>query len=132
MDPELNVRVVSERRAELGIRGRLNPVTAPATKARIQELVEKGQVELVCDLTEVSFLDSSGLSALVSGLKATRERGGFLKLAGLKEQVARIFKLTMLDRVFELFPHLAERRSPVEDLGAIDPCIAPGQEIQQY
>ena len=61
-------------------------------------------MELVCDLTEVGFLDSSGLSALVSGLKAARERGGFLKLAGLNEQVAKIFKLTMLDRVFELHP----------------------------
>ena len=104
MDLGLSVRAVSERRAVLGIKGRLNAVTAPAAKARIQELVGKGQVELVCDLTEVSFLDSSGLSALVSGLKATRERGGFLKLAGLNEQVAKIFKLTMLDRVFELYP----------------------------
>ena len=104
MDPELSVRVVSERRAVLGIQGRLNAVTAPATRARIQELVGKGQVELVCDLTEVSLLDSSGLSALVSGLKATRERGGFLKLAGLNEQVAKVFRLTMLDRVFQLYP----------------------------
>lgn len=57
---------------------------------------------LVGDLTEVGFLDSSGPSALVSGLKGARERGGFLKLLGLDEQVEKIFRLTMLDRVFEL------------------------------
>ncbi len=37
-------------------------------------------------------------------MKAARERGGFLKLVGLDEQVAEIFRLTMLDRVFELHP----------------------------
>jgi anti-sigma B factor antagonist len=88
----------------LTFRGRLNAVTAPAVKARILEQVGEGHVELVCDLSGVGFLDSSGLAVLVSGLKAVRERGGFLKLSGLNEQVAKIFKLTMLDRVFESYP----------------------------
>jgi anti-sigma B factor antagonist len=104
MEMGLKVTELSDRRAVIAARGRMNAMTAPAVKARIQELVAAGRVELVCDLTQVGFLDSSGLSALVSGLKATRERGGFLKLAGLNEQVAKIFKLTMLDRVFELYP----------------------------
>jgi anti-sigma B factor antagonist len=82
----------------------MNAITAPELKARIRELVAAGRVELVCDLTEVGFLDSSGLSALVSGLKVTREHGGHLKLAGLTDQAARVYRLTMLDRVFEMYP----------------------------
>lgn len=58
----------------------------------------------MCDLTEVGFLDSTWLSALVSGLKGARERAEFLKLVGLDEQVEKILRLTMLDRVFELHP----------------------------
>jgi len=103
MDLALEVRTPSPTRAVIVARGRMNAMTAPAMKNRIRELIDEGRTEIVCDLGEVSFLDSSGLSALVSGLKATRERGGFLKLAGANEQVARIFRLTMLDRVFEMY-----------------------------
>ncbi len=104
MDLGLTVSGLTERRAVIAAKGRINAVTSPAMRTKIRELVEDGRVEIVCDLTEVGFLDSAGLSSLVSGLKATRERGGYLKLVGLNEQVARVFKLTMLDRVFEVFP----------------------------
>jgi anti-sigma B factor antagonist len=104
MDLELDVKLLPDRRAVIAAKGRVNAMSTPALKARIRELVEAGRPEIVCDLGGVGFLDSSGLAALVSGLKTTREHGGYLKLAGLNPQVASIFKLTMLDRVFELFP----------------------------
>ena len=104
MDLALSVQTLSGNRAVIVAKGRMNALSAPSMKTRIQELVEEGQVEIVCDLSEVGFLDSSGLAALVSGLKATRERGGFLKLVGLNDQVARVFRLTMLDHVFEMYP----------------------------
>jgi anti-anti-sigma factor len=55
-------------------------------------------------MSGVSFLDSSGLAALVSGLKAAREAGGTLKLAGVNEQARQVFEITRLDQVFELYP----------------------------
>ena len=103
MDLGLEVRLLATTRAVIAARGRMNAMTAPTMKGRIKELIDAGRTEIVCDLSEVSFVDSSGLSALVSGLKATREQGGFLRVAGVNEQVARIFKLTMLDRVFEMY-----------------------------
>jgi anti-sigma B factor antagonist len=102
MDLGLDVRLLSATRAVIAARGRMNAMTAPAMKARIKELIESGRTEIVCDLGEVTFVDSSGLSALVTGLKTTRDHGGFLKVAAANEKVARIFKLTMLDRVFEM------------------------------
>jgi anti-sigma B factor antagonist len=101
---ELSTRALPGNSALLLLRGGLDAVAAPAIRAHIQALVEQGRVEIVCDLNEVDFLDSSGLSALVSALKTARERGGFLKLVGLKDQVAGAFKRTMLDRVFEIYP----------------------------
>ncbi len=103
MDLALSVKAFSDRGAVIAVSGRLNAVTAPAVKLKIQELVAGGRGQIVCDLAGVGFLDSSGLAALVSGLKATRERGGYLKLAGVNAQVGKIFHLTMLDRVFEMY-----------------------------
>jgi anti-anti-sigma factor len=103
MDLELDVRSLSPTRVVIVARGRMTATTAPAMKSRIKELIDDGRTEIVFDLRAVSFVDSSGLSALVSGLKATRERGGFLKVFGASDPVARIFNLTMLDRVFEMY-----------------------------
>jgi len=103
MDLQLEVKHLSERQAVIEAKGRLTAVTAPAMKAHIRELVDGGWTEILCDLRAVAFLDSSGLAALVSGLKSVREHDGWLKLVGLTPQVATIFRLTMLDRVFETY-----------------------------
>ena len=47
------------------------------------------------------------MAMLVSGLKAARMCGGWVKLAGASEQVANIFRITLRDRVFELYPKAA-------------------------
>ncbi len=104
MDFEFTEKTLSPRRVLITCAGRLNAASAPGLKARMHELVGHGHVELLCDLSAVTFLDSSGLAALVSGLKSTREAGGWIKLAGLNLQVRNIFSLTRLDRVFELYP----------------------------
>jgi anti-sigma B factor antagonist len=87
----------------LMVQGRLDAVTAPQLKSRLKGLVAGGHRQLVVDLVDVSFIDSSGLSALVSGFKAAREVGGTLKLTGLNEQTRLAFHLSRLDRVFEFY-----------------------------
>ena len=62
---------------------------------------EEGHSRLVVDLTQVTYVDSAGLAALVSGLKAAREAGGTLDLVGLDGQVLKVLRLTLLDRVIE-------------------------------
>ncbi len=104
MELQLVTHPLPGNRAVLEFRGSLDAVGAPAARARIRELVEQGRVEIVCDLSGVDVLDSSGLSVLVSGLKEARERGGFLKLVGPAGPAASAFKRTMLDRVFEIHP----------------------------
>ena len=48
-------------------------------------------------------IDSTGLAALISGLKAMNEVGGSLTLAALQPQANHLFKLTMFDQVFDIF-----------------------------
>ena len=106
MDLEINETSQADKSVVLAIGGRLNAASAPKLKARLKQLVDGNQVRVILDLSTVSFMDSSGLAVLVSGLKSTREKGGWLKLAGMTPEVASIFKMTMLDKVFELYPNV--------------------------
>lgn len=85
--------------AVMHLGGRLNMVTAPAFRAEVAALVEQGHVRIAVDLTRVEFMDSSGLGALVSGLKSTRQAGGDLRIVSPSEQVSMVMRLTNLERV---------------------------------
>lgn len=106
MELEINESSLSEKSVLITIVGRLNATSTQTLKTRLKQLVDGNKVELILDMRAVSFIDSSGLASLVSGLKLARERGGWLRLAGVNEQVASIFKMTLLDRVFELYPNV--------------------------
>lgn len=79
--------------------GRLNMTSARQLKDVLAELVAAGTARIVVDLGETSFLDSSGLGALIGGLKAARQAGGDLRVARPTPAVTSVFALTNLDRV---------------------------------
>ncbi|NJN94316.1 MAG: STAS domain-containing protein [Anaerolineales bacterium] len=96
------------------LKGRLDAYTCPAVKADLNDLIAGGQLKIVIDLQEVPFMDSSGLSSLVSGLRLVREKGGNLALSGVQEKVQVVLRLTMLDRVFPIHatPQAAQQNLP--------------------
>jgi anti-anti-sigma factor len=72
---------------------------------RVHDLLDDGERELVIDLTEVSFLDSAGLGEIVSCAKRVVEQGGTLRLAmSPGGRPAKLFSVTSLDRVFDIYP----------------------------
>ena len=79
--------------------GRLNMVAASGVKTFLDKTVDAGGRKVVVDLSGVAFIDSSGLGALIGGLKKARQAGGDLRIAGVGEQVAAVLRLTNLDRV---------------------------------
>lgn len=83
--------------------GRLNMVAAPRLREQLRDLVDSGSARLVVDLAATEFIDSSGLGALVSGLKAARQAGGDLRLASPTAQVRSVLSLTSLDRVLRTY-----------------------------
>ena len=83
--------------------GRLDLVAAPELRELVATSVAKGVVNIVVDLHDVEFLDSSGLGALVTGLKTTRQAGGNLRIARATEQTMIVLDLTMMQQV--LFPY---------------------------
>ncbi len=75
---------------------------APRFKAEIIEILGQGHRVLILDLSDVAFIDSSGLGALIGSLKVVGE-GNELALCGAREAVASMFKLTRMDKVFRMF-----------------------------
>ncbi|MEH2460763.1 STAS domain-containing protein [Nostoc sp.] len=73
----------------------------------------------VIDLTEVNFMDSSGLVPLVKGLKAARQSGCRLVLCNVQAPVRLILELTQLDSVFEIFHTYEEIFPIVKDNGLV-------------
>lgn len=85
--------------AVIQLEGRLTAPGVPRLRSAITELVDGGSTRIVVDLSATEFVDSSGLGALIGGLKAARLAGGDLRIAGVTEPVRRVLKLTNLDRV---------------------------------
>jgi anti-sigma B factor antagonist len=60
------------------------------------------------NLAGVAFMDSSGLSAIVSGMKGARETGGHMAIACANESILKIFAITGLDRIVTIHPTVGE------------------------
>lgn len=88
---------------------RIDARSAPDLKEKIGGFVSAGSEWLVLDLSEVEFVDSSGLGAIVSALKLLGRKGD-LVIAGAREPVQALFKLTRMDKVFRMFPTADEAR----------------------
>jgi anti-anti-sigma factor len=85
------------------LQGILDGIRANQLRQEIADILETGINTVLIDLKEVNFMDSSGLSALVSVLKMIRTAGGKLYLCSINEQLRMVFELTRMDRVFETF-----------------------------
>jgi len=88
--------------------GRLDMVAAPQLRALVDVTVGAGHTSLVIDFAETAFIDSTGLGAVISGLKSARQAGGDLKIARVTGQVGVVLQLTNLDRVFRSYPTVEE------------------------
>lgn len=82
--------------------GELDVNTAPELREQLARLVNEGSRKIVVDLTDVSFVDSTALSVLVSALKRLRQADGDLELASPNPSVRRVFEITGLTRLFAI------------------------------
>jgi len=87
---------------------RVDAYNSAELKDRILRALEDDGQALVIDLSQVQFIDSSGLGALLSGYKNANLRASSFALAGVQPGVKSMFDLTRLHRVFEIYPSLEE------------------------
>ncbi|MGQ9629204.1 MAG: STAS domain-containing protein [bacterium] len=81
---------------------------SPELKEKVRECIERGYNKVLLDFTDVDFVDSDGVGAVISARKALRGRSGDLRIFGLTASVEEVFKITQLDRVIGVFDSEAE------------------------
>lgn len=91
--------------------GEVDVFTAPKLRERLIAAVNEGNARIVVNLTEVGFMDSTGLGVLVGGLKRVKERDGTLALAGAKGTVQRVLGVTGLSAVFPMYDTVEQATS---------------------
>jgi anti-sigma B factor antagonist len=92
----------------VAVSGEVDVYSAPALKEKLTELLKSGAKSLVVDLSDVAFLDSTGLGALVEARAATSEAGGTLPIVCGQERILKRFTITGLDGVFDIYPTVDE------------------------
>ena len=114
---------LGEERSDAGVdivnvSGEIHVSTAPRFSRRLNAVIASGKTMLVLDLSAVEFIDSTGLSVLLSGLRLVNQRHGRMALVCTNPTVLRIFEITSLDATFDIFAdrpgaiaHLAEGMS---------------------
>ncbi len=70
--------------------------------------VQEGKVNIILDLSQVNYMDSTALGVLISLQRSCRMNGGALVLCGLESNLRRIFKMTSLDSIFSIRENVQE------------------------
>ena len=106
----MEIEVKNLKRANVvKVGGRVDSSTAPDMEKALKELIEEGHFRIVMDMTDLKFISSAGLRALISTVKACRRwNRGDLYLAALPEHILSTFELAGLTRVFKIFPDTTE------------------------
>jgi anti-sigma B factor antagonist len=108
VDFSIDTEQVGENRHVIALTGEVDLYTAPELKSQMLELIANGASEVVVDFTDATFIDSTTLGVLVSGVKRLRENGGTLSIVCSDRNITKIFEITGLDRVFTIYPTRAE------------------------
>jgi anti-anti-sigma factor len=84
-------------------RGRLDITTAWQFRLKLQECISRISPHIVVNLGQVNFIDSSGLTSLVAGMRdATKVEGSF-RICNVHPEAKLVFEVTMMDSVFDIF-----------------------------
>ncbi|EIE00970.1 MULTISPECIES: STAS domain-containing protein [Leptospira] len=92
----------------LDINGEIDLYNAPEIKDVIAKLIEEQKYYTIINLEKVSYIDSSGIGALISSLSNLKKYQGGLKIINVAGSVRKVFELTKLTSFFEIFDNEAD------------------------
>lgn len=85
------------------VAGEIDVFTAPRMRQYLIDLISEGHLQVILDLGEVAFLDSTGLGVLVGTLKRLTPMGGSLSVIGLNHRLLKLFHTTRLNLIVPIF-----------------------------
>jgi anti-sigma B factor antagonist len=92
----------------LGLSGQIDREGAKIFQSRLIQILDSGQQYLVIDFTEVTYINSTGLSALILVAKRLGKTGGKFILAGVIDPIQKVLKISGLATLFTILPTKAE------------------------
>ena len=95
-----------ESKNVLPLEGEIDLHVSPRVSQMLAEVIKPKPSRMVVDLSRVTYIDSSGLAALIQGMRDVEDYGGRFALAGVQENVLSIFETSRLDKVFLIYPHV--------------------------
>ncbi len=87
--------------------GRIDAATAPDLEEQLSVRLAEGNIRIAVDMSDVSYISSSGLKVLLAALRQARRQKGQLVLCGLQPKVASILEMIGFDQVFPIAQDLA-------------------------
>jgi anti-anti-sigma factor len=88
--------------------GRLDAAHTPHLETTLADLLAQGHIWLLIDMTQVTYIASRSLKALVSAWRTARDAGGEVALCGLTDRVLSVFETVGFTQVFDVYPTLDE------------------------
>lgn len=83
--------------------GRLDITTAWQFRLKLQESISEETPHILVNLSEVNFIDSSGLTSLVAGMRDADKIDGTFRICNVHPEAKLVFEVTMMDSVFEIY-----------------------------
>lgn len=89
------------------LEGEIDLHVSPQIGSRLAAIIQGKPKKVVVDLSQVTYIDSSGLAVLIEAMQNVGRYGGSFALTGLQDGVRPIFEIARLDQVFRIFPDTA-------------------------
>lgn len=82
--------------------GEIDAFTAPMLRERLASAEKVKEMQAELDLSEVGYMDSTGLGVFVGFYKTVKANGGHVKITGANKRLKRLFEITGLDEVMDI------------------------------
>lgn len=92
----------------LALQGFLDAHTAPEFEKHVQRELESGNVRMVADCANLTYISSAGLGVFMSFIEEIRAAGGDLKICGLVPKVAQVFEILGFQSIFDIVPTVSD------------------------
>ena len=108
MNVKTYIKEINAETMGVSVEGEIDVYTSPKVKESLNELIGKKHYNLIINLENVSYIDSTGLGVLIGALKKVKENNGDIKLVCTNMQLKKIFDITGLVKIFGIFSSEAE------------------------